>query len=386
MILTTLLLSASLSAPVEEQLNWRTGSFMSTMGAAAQEEKPVLIYFWSNESGQCAKLYQETLTSSKIVPALDDFLVYSANTGEQAGYKLVEKYGVKTLPTMLVVNPDGKVNDAILGFISVHGLIGEIERIERNEGTVSALRAAADEDPKNMEARMKYAIKLGDVGDRAGYEAQREVMFEADPKFKQLATAQMRMYQLQDEAGQSEEEIKVADLDPMRKFLTKSKHSEVLFDGWNWISQVASYQEKPQEARAAQVALWKHVPEDKVARTGNWIAASFYEQREELDKKERKFALEVAEASFASVQTWSTEEGCGEGCYCDGCTEGCVGEDGEMLERRELYVARALDTLACAYAMNGKKRDAIASIDRGLAIDPENEQLLERKEELTQRG
>lgn len=386
MLLTTLLLSASLTAPVEDQLQWQTGTFMNATGAAAKEDKNILVYFWSDQSGQCAKLYQETLTQPSIVPALDNFVVYSANTADKAGYALVERFNVKTLPTMLVITPDGEVNDAILGFIGAANLVSEIERIERNEGTVSALATEVEKDPKNLEARQKFAIKLGDVGNKAGFVEQRAAMYELDKKFKELPTAQMRLWEIQEGAGASEEELLTADVEPMEKFLSKIKHDEVLFSGWQWISQISKHQEKPEAARTAQVAMWDYIPEEKVARTGNAIAASFYEQREELSKKEKKFALEVALASLESVQAWSTSQGCGEGCYCGGCTEGCVGEEGEMLESRELYVARALETVACAYAMNNKRKDAIAAIDRSLAIDPENAVFVERKKELEKRG
>jgi|GEM_PF-1912153 len=390
MLLAPLVITASLAAPLPSVpatagLEWNTGPLTSALGRAAQAEKPVLVYFWSNQSGQCARLYQETLTQPAVEEALGAFVPYSADTGQDAGYALVERFGVKSLPTMLVLTPSGEVDDAILGYIGVEGLVDELARIQRGEKTVSALREATAATPEDLELALTFAIKLSDVGDVEGFEAERARIYGVDPKYAQLPTAQLRLYELQEAAGSSEEELLVADLEPLQKFLNRDKHGEVLFAGWSWVAEVSAMQEKPEATRAAQVAMWEHVPEASVARTGDKIARGFYEQREELSKKERRFALEVAEAVVASVESWSTSEGCGEGCYCDGCTEGCVGE-GEMLAKRELYVARALDTLACAYAMNGKRKDALAAIDRSLTIDPENEHLQARREELAQRG
>jgi hypothetical protein len=58
-----------------------------------------------------------------------------------------------------------------------------------------------------------------------------------------------------------------------------------------------------------------------------------------------------------------------------------VGE-GERLVSRDLYVARALDNLACAFSLNGKRRDALKANERSLVLDPENESFLARRAEL----
>ncbi|MFT7667982.1 MAG: hypothetical protein ACI8X5_000668 [Planctomycetota bacterium] len=82
---------------------------------------------------------------------------------------------------------------------------------------------------------------------------------------------------------------------------------------------------------------------------------------------------QVGKAFLAHVQAWSTSESCSEDS-----TEGCVGD-------RELYLARVYETLACAYAINGKRKDALANMDLCSGLDPKNKSFLERREEWKKR-
>jgi len=390
MLLTTLLLSASLATPVPAtaELEWFDGPFMSALGAAKHEEKPILVYFWSGQSEQCARIWQETLSKPECAAVLDDFVLVSADTADKAGYALVERFGVKTLPTLLVVDSSGQADDAILGHIGLEGLADEVGRIERGEGTVTALRSTVQASPDDIDARMALAIKLGDVGNRDGYEAERATMYDLDPQFAHLATAKMRLWQWKEEAQSSEEAIASFDAAPVAEFVAKSEHGEIRFAGHGWLAGLADYREDAKAGRAHRVALWQDVPESAVAQEGFSITRRFYEEREELSRKEKTFALDVAKATLASVQSWSTKPGCGEGCECGGCTEGCIGDEygSERLVKRELYVARAYEALACAYELNGKKKDAMAAIDASLQLDPENEVYQSRRASLKKRG
>ena len=390
MLLTTLLLSASLATPVPAtaELEWFDGPFMSALGAAKHEEKPILVYFWSGQSEQCARLWQETLSKPECAELLDDFVLVSADTADKAGYALVERFGVKTLPTLLVVDSSGQADDAILGHIGLGGLAHEIDRIERGEGTVGALRSAVEAAPEDLDARLALAIKLGDVGNHAGYEAERAAMYALDPQFAHLATSKMRLWQWKAEAQSSEEALATFDVAPVAAFVAKSEHAEIRFAGHGWLAGIADHREDAEAGRAHRVALWSDIPETAVAQEGFAITKRFYEDREELSRKEKAFALDVAQATLVAVQGWSTKASCGEGCECPGCTQGCVGDEygSGRLAKRELYVARAYEALACAYELNGKRKDALAAIDSSLELDPENEVYQSRREALKKRS
>ena len=381
MFLQTLLLASCLAAPTDATIEWYSGPFMNAVGTARTDGKPIMIYFWSDQSGQCSKLWQETLSKPEAAGILKDFTMVSANTANKSDYKLVERFGIKTLPTLLVLDVEGTPNDVILGNIGLENLAAEIERIQSGEGTLVALRKAVANSPRNLESHMQLAIKLGDVGNQAGYEEERAAMFSIDPKYKELPTAQMRLWQLQEALQGSEQQALSGDLKPVQEFLGKTKHEEVLYTGWGFVAGMADYREEQELGRDARVAMWEYVPEEAIAQEGFALSQRFYEQREDLSKRECKFTLQVAKATLASIETWSEGESCEAGCHCGGCTQGVVGE-GEMLVNRKLYVARALDNLACALSINGKRRDALAAIDRSLSIDPENEGFLARKAEL----
>ena len=68
-----------------------------------------------------------------------------------------------------------KPEDAIVGRIGVEGLVDEIARIERGEGTVSGLTKAVETtkpgSEEAIEARWKLAGKLADLGQSDRHDA-----------------------------------------------------------------------------------------------------------------------------------------------------------------------------------------------------------------------
>ena len=61
----------------------------------------MLIYFWSDGSGQCSRMYGETMSQKAVIDEMDEFVCFSANTADSNAYKLVERYNVQMLPTVL---------------------------------------------------------------------------------------------------------------------------------------------------------------------------------------------------------------------------------------------------------------------------------------------
>ncbi len=398
MLITSLLLASCLIPASEANIEWASGSFMTTVGKARAADKPVMIYFWSNQSEQCRSLWDNTLSKPDAAGILDDFTMYSADTGTDAGYKLVEQFHISTLPTLLVLDAEGQANDVILGAINLPNLASEIQRIESGEGTLSTLRAAVENTPTDIELRGKLTVKFGDLGMHEAFALERTKIYSMDPQFAHATTAEFRVREIQKEIEQAAGDEGAYEYKPLISFIKGIEHKNVKYTSWAWIASVADYKEDSANARGARVAMWENVPETSVARDGFMLSQYFYGLREELSKKEKRFALQVAQDTLAAVEAWSVKntssaagadgevaQACPADCYCADCVEGCVGE-GERLAERKLYVARASENLALILKMNGKRRDALAAIERSIELDPENEAYLTSRAVIKERG
>ena len=129
-------------------------SLPAAIEKAKAEDRMILAYFWADGSDYCSKLYQETLSAADSGAALERFVCVSARHGEEGMQELFERFRVNTLPTMLFLDTDGTPEDLIQGFIPVEDFLGELDRIERGEGTISGMRTEISKAKKNSEEDM----------------------------------------------------------------------------------------------------------------------------------------------------------------------------------------------------------------------------------------
>lgn len=90
------------------------------------------------------------------------FVNAHVNASTDAGREVAARYGVHAYPTLVIVDGKGAEIDRIVGYRPPETFIPEIERILRGEGTLPALRKAADESPEDLACVVAYAEKLID--------------------------------------------------------------------------------------------------------------------------------------------------------------------------------------------------------------------------------
>ena len=338
--------------PAEDhgKLPWFEGTFAEVLAKAEAENKLVFIDFWADWCGWCKRLDKDTFSDDAVVATMKDFLCFSVDTESETGQPIAERFSVRPLPTLIVLEPDGTVRDRWSGYLPPDGFILEIERIVRNEGTVGALTKAVEANPKDLEARWALAQKLQQMGDESGFEAQVAAIVELDPKGEHPISRRMKLAQLS-QAALSSPDPQATDL---LAFLDGETDSKMLFEGHELITRICSYRLKKDTGEAADghakqlVAsyriAWKHCPEEYTSSFGNGLAWSFWTQRERLDAEAKAFALEVIE----KAAELSPED------------------------------ANLLDTLACTLFMNGQQERAIEVAEKCVALAPDNAEFKER--------
>lgn len=89
-------------------------SLDSSLAAAQQENKPVMIYFWAIWCQYCAGFQTNTLANPQIKPMLEnDFILVAMDL--DVDKEVSQKYGVSYPPYVVFLDTKGKVIDRISG-------------------------------------------------------------------------------------------------------------------------------------------------------------------------------------------------------------------------------------------------------------------------------
>lgn len=359
-ILAAALLCLSPGPDEFREIQWFEGPFSAALEEAGRKRGSVFVYFWMDASDYCVQVWGETITTDAAAAELGEFVCFSANATQPDGAELVKRYRVTTLPTMLVVSSDGSVEEALIGFIPLGAFVSEMQRIKQGTETVSARRAAAEASPDDLDLRLALAMKLDFVGDEPGRDALMESIRRVDPRGRTLAGAQLALYDVKQkivQAASDPSDPSTLDLTPAYRHLPRVKQETVVFSGWDWVAQIEDSRGDRPKARKAYMAAWPHIQDASVFGWGGEIVRRYWDNRDELTRRDKKFALEVALAAAEKAQALIDS-----------------GQAAEQLDDEDRNtVALAFSGLASSYFMNGQRAKALEAIDRSIQIDAENE-------------
>ena len=158
------------TATAQDSINWYATDWIEAMEAAREQDKLIAIYCYRDGHEAAASFWTNTMLDESVQEKLkEEFISFSASADNAVGDGLMKKYHTDTIPAIIVVMPDGSIEDRVLGYWDSEGLLFHLERIQRGEGTVSEARKAYEKDKKDGLRHYELAKRLREVGDDAGF-------------------------------------------------------------------------------------------------------------------------------------------------------------------------------------------------------------------------
>jgi len=107
---------------------WRT-DIDEAQRIAAEENKPLLIYFWTTWCTYCEDYNANAYSNPNVLKQLDDFVLLAVNledNSQQAG-QLQQRYDANYPPQHVAVTPDGEVLVEINGYAETDAFQGYLD-------------------------------------------------------------------------------------------------------------------------------------------------------------------------------------------------------------------------------------------------------------------
>lgn len=105
--------------------NWLT-SFEDAQKTALATNRFIIVDFWATWCGPCLEMEKTVWNNNQLEETLEGFVKLKIDIDENR--ELATKYGISSIPNILIIDANGKVIQNILGFQNIQNLKSEIEK------------------------------------------------------------------------------------------------------------------------------------------------------------------------------------------------------------------------------------------------------------------
>lgn len=107
------------------KISWLT-EFKPALEKAKESGKPVMIDFYADWCGPCKMLDAQTYSDDRVAAASTNLVMVRIDVDQNQG--LATYYNVQSIPTILVLNPEGKEVAREVGFIGIGPMLTLMEK------------------------------------------------------------------------------------------------------------------------------------------------------------------------------------------------------------------------------------------------------------------
>ncbi len=150
---------------------FESGSIQEAQIKASQEGKLLFVDFYADWCTPCKWMDQTVFTDPSVALALKkDFVAYKVNIDDLEGFELKQKYDVSVLPTMIILNSNGKMVERIeetmtstefLDVLSLHNQSGN-KMVVQHTMNVSPENTSTSKDRESTERSYLRYIESDD--------------------------------------------------------------------------------------------------------------------------------------------------------------------------------------------------------------------------------
>ena len=152
-------------------------SWVTAQKQAQVSQKLVFVDLYADWCGWCKRMEQEVFPSQAFQTATDSMVLLRLNTEDGAdGSKFAHDFGINTLPTFLLMAPDGIIAGVIHGYAPSDEFVKALK--EQQTSYAAFTKKLADEKGGNYEVRLDLAREL----------RSRYGLAQSEMRFKKLLT------------------------------------------------------------------------------------------------------------------------------------------------------------------------------------------------------